>query len=377
MQAPYKTGLGLLLHRMSVILIAFAVFTAAEDTMADPCSLSTVTFTINNAVLSGSDTYISIPVTPAPVFCGWVSSISGSAITVVDDTGATPNFTGQSWYGAAHMTYYVIFTSGVKQGEIYTTNAIGAASVTVNTPTDCGDDLTGVLQGGKGVGDQLAIIPYWTLNTVWPGGAGVTGANSAANGTDILLWNPVTQSSALYWYRTTGATPGWRSSASAVVSANDQIIQPNWTILIHQQVSKPTLNFTVTGSEIEYQTASCLYAPGLAYSFVSNNHYYPTGGQTLGASGLANAFTPSYPFASPPQYNDELLLYDNTATGFNKAPIHTYIYFNNSGTWIWGDLNHAPITTDRSSDLVFTPGTGVVISKAAASSTKTYWYDPY
>jgi uncharacterized protein (TIGR02597 family) len=358
MQVPNNSGPRPLLHRVTVIFTLLALFTvAAQDTMAGtPCTQSTIGFTIS--ALAGSATYISLPVTPTPVFCGAVASTPGT--TTIPVSGS-PSLGGQ--------TCYVLMTSGAKEGAIYSISSVSGSTVTINSPQDqyC-DDLTGINSG-----DGLAIIPYWTLNTVWPGGSGITGANTAANGTDILVWDNATQSFVTFWYRTTGTTPGWRNAISAITVVNNQIIQPYQTIVVLQHATGPNLSFTVTGSEIENQSRTCLLnsLSGPFYNFVSNTHYYPTGGQSLDQSGLASGFVPSNYSSSTIVEGDELLLFDNIGAVVNKAPSKTYYIDANTSTW------QSIPSGGSGSDVVFTPGTGVVIRKAGGSSTPTYWIDPY
>ena len=91
-------------------------------------------------------------------------------------------------------------------------------------------------------------------------------------------------------------------------------------------------------------------------------------GVSLKHSGLigSGAFKPSRAGAR----GDELLYFKNAAAGYDKEPARIYIY--KGGIWRWvGSAGNA------GDDVVFKPGSGVVIRKAAkANSATALWTNP-
>ena len=115
-------------------------------------------------LLGNSDTLVSMPVyRPAAALCSVVSS-SGNSIEV---SGAGSWGANQWLYAAGTQpnTYYVLILSGALEGGNFTITGNGASSLLVDTSVS---PLTGL-----SAGDALAIIPYWTLATMFTGGEGV------------------------------------------------------------------------------------------------------------------------------------------------------------------------------------------------------------
>jgi uncharacterized protein (TIGR02597 family) len=242
----------------------------------------------------------------------------------------------------------------------------------------CEADLTGV-----SAGDQLAIIPYWTLGTAFPGGAGITPSiNTAAPGrrTQLLFLHP--------WYGSSGAFDNqifyfynfWRRSyptTPASTNFNDMVILPGQPFIARQPTNGVTnVTFAASGSLVQYATRTCLAQPttlGLGPAFPWDNYVsnYHSTTQTLNQSNLLNAFTASNPNANPPAINDLLFVYDNSAPVMNKAPAHVYFYNIDH----WADLNNPPYSINRGDDPVFVPGIGVTVRKKTNSVTSV-WINP-
>ena len=388
-QAPSNIGHWFLLHRATVIfgVLAFLASSSKDAMAIDACGFGPSANSVMINALADSTTYFSIPFTRTPAFCGLVAGIAGNTITVTDNLGAPPAGAGLAGLTPGPDSYYVVITSGVKEGAGYTTNAAVAmtvATVTVNPPPDSCENLAGVVVGGVGVGDQIAIIPYWTLTTVWPGTppANITGGGSAGASTDIELFNPVTQAFDVFYYKNAGiGGVGWRKTTSASINAANQSIPPYQTIVLLQHMGAPNLAFAlppaggVAGYEVKYKTRACLYAPPAGnpwFNFVSNYHYYPPAfGQALAPSLLQNGITASRWFCFPPGIKDRLLVYDNTVPGINKAPKD--IYFYNFCTSHW---RRVPLPINADGVKVFEAGTGTVILRVAGFPSPLIWVDP-
>ena len=389
MESLSITGRGSLHSRFPVLIAVFAllVLVASEANGIDAC-VGPTTNSITVTLLSNSATYVSIPFTRKPAFCGWVKTISHNTITVVDDTDSPPTPGLNTLTPGGSNSYCVVITSGLKEGAIYTTNntvAITTNSVTVNSPPDSCEDLTGVAVGGANVGDRIAVIPDWTLATLWPGAPpnGVTQGINTSFATSITLFTEQHPFGETFLYRgpmVVGGA-GWYATSTITVRRPNQSIPPYQTLKIVQPAAASNITFTPPGGEagyeIKYTTRTCLIAPPAGpdpdYNFVSNYHYYSSGsGQTLDSSGLTNSIVASDTSASPPQITDQMLAFDNAERNQFKTPAHIYIYDVNH----WADLKNPPYTTDRGGDQVFQAGTGVVIVRKPSASSPLIWVDP-
>src|SRR5262249_22074957 len=128
-----------------------------------------------------SDTLVSIPFIRPPTELGAVQNVAGNVVQL----RGSPGWLANQWvysFPARTNTYYLLVRSGALEGESFT--IIGNSS----------DSLTLDLEGGSlaqlAVGDASAIIPYWTIGTLFPSGQGVhESPNPAIRVTEILSPN--------------------------------------------------------------------------------------------------------------------------------------------------------------------------------------------
>ncbi|HEV8543207.1 MAG TPA: TIGR02597 family protein, partial [Verrucomicrobiae bacterium] len=129
--------------------------------------------------LGDSDTMFSVPFLRPAAELGAVVSVSANSIRL---RGA-PEWQPNQWTYVAGIqtnTYFLLFRSGSHEGESYT--------ITANTADTLTLDLQGVALDGVAAGDRVAIVPYWTLGTVFPGGTGVNSSPTPGNRlTEIFL----------------------------------------------------------------------------------------------------------------------------------------------------------------------------------------------
>src|SRR5689334_8966965 len=129
-------------------------------------------------LLGNSDSYLSTPFARPATATAVVQGVAGNVITV---KGVNPWVSGQfvNHGGPQGDTWYVLIVSGASAGSTFPITASDASSITINLDGD-------VLNAAAN--DQLAIIPYWTLGTVFPGGLGVHVSPSASElRTEIIL----------------------------------------------------------------------------------------------------------------------------------------------------------------------------------------------
>ena len=138
------------------------------------------------------------------------SSISSSTIYWYKSTSATPGWRGPAGLlvDAGNTPLYIDQDIEVLSKYAKTTN-----SVVVVGAVKLGNTQTVVPANGLAfVGDMYATSVTLSNLHLYTGNAntGVIGSNTSANADNVAIWDPVAQSSVLYWYKSTSATPGWR-----------------------------------------------------------------------------------------------------------------------------------------------------------------------
>ena len=130
--------------------------------------------------------------------------------------------------------YFMLIRSGSAQGDAYT--------ITANTADTLTLDLQGDTSGGLQTGDSVAIVPYWTLGHLFPGGTGAHVTTDpfnrltevlfpSLNGTGINL-----SASATYYFRQ-GA---WRQAGQGGAVKNDEVIIPDMYLIVRHQIVTTT-----------------------------------------------------------------------------------------------------------------------------------------
>lgn len=313
------------------------------------------------SLLTNSDTFASIPFTRIPEFNGLVSSVAGSVINV----GGSPGWTAGQWATPTvngYLPYFVLFISGAKEGAYYTVTNSGVSTLDVElTP----EDLSGIVAG-----DKLRIIPFWTLNTIFPGGTGVVAsANTLTRKTEVYMPDiggvgKNLAPEATYFY----FNSAWRKvGVSPATNFNDVVVLPDQYFFARQNNSADTTTLTTLGQVTLTKLRIPLYAnsPGSGQQQDNYAIIARPAVQTLNDSGLSNAFV-----ASPNTLSrkDELFVFDNAIQAKNKAPAGTYFYFNGG----WRKVGVAP-TVDFGPTNVFNPASGYYVRKATNTVATTIW----
>jgi uncharacterized protein (TIGR02597 family) len=312
-----------------------------------------------------SDTILSTPLSRTPAYVG-----TGTGSTLSAGVSGKITFKGTKLFkanefvyvaGTQPSTYYVFIASGTKAGDYFTITANDTTSVTVALK---GDSLAAITAGTK-----VKIIPYWTLGTLFPKGAGVTASSGTTVNTEILI--PDTEDSgtnlpaeASYYYSADAGA--WVGGGSTTTSHNDLILLPDLPFTLRNYGSAAT-TLTATGTVVISQIMIPLNtsASGQQDNYVSIEEPVPI---SLNDSGLATsgAFTAS----TSSQTGDQVLVFDNTAVQLNKTPSLTYTFLN--GAWTRSDA-----AGDAGADQVFQPGSGAIIRRNATSEGATsFWTVP-
>lgn len=313
---------------------------------------------VRTTALPNTDSFISAPLARPAVWAGTVGSGEASAtrLTVSGSPGWT---TDQFAPGAS--TYHVRVLTGLLRGQFLTVVSNDANSLQVD-PT--GFDLTVVAPGEK-----IELAPYWTLGSLYPASqAGVSfipSTSSLVRQTELYFYdaagNGINRAPSVTYFFYNGA---WRKVGATITLSFDRTVVPPDSYFIQRNkaaASTPTfvgrVHAGALGTLIETRAG------------VAQDNYMAVGyplGATLRRIGLAGsaAFTTS---TSPLVRADQLLVYDPTQTGINRAASATYFYYNGG----WRKVG-ALVTTDFS-DTVTLPATGGFIVRRAAGGTTGAW----
>jgi uncharacterized protein (TIGR02597 family) len=369
----------LLISLLASLLLAPGLSTLAQTTTSDAVGFTT------SSDLTNSDTLSSVSFTRPPEFTGAIQSVAGSVITV----NGTPAWTNNQFVyvaGSQPKTYYALIGSGgssnPKEGHIYSVTGNGANTLTVNTTAD---NLTGITAS-----TQLVLVPYWTPATIFPAAdANVSFTpttltstyktqllipNNAAVGTNL----PVTS----YFYSNnvngSSGNVGWRLVGNNTTDHGDDPLAPNSYFIVRNLNVAPTLPLKGIGSVLSKKVVTALRtsASGAQDNAVSMVRPVDV---TIGQTGLSTAdgsfvATPSatYVRGTNVALKDQLLLFDNAATGFDKQPSAVYYYSEGPGKKAgWKLLGDG--SADHSGDVI-PAGSAIVIRKArSAGGATVYW----
>jgi len=313
------------------------------------------------------DTTITPPLERPTVLATSAVSISGN------DIGASSITAGA--YTSPQS--YIVVTSGPLVGKRFKIASNTASAITVE-----GGATTLQAQGFVS-GNTYKVVPYWTLNTLFPNGAGVGSSADALNPTSFVFASStgygVNKASAVsYFYCTgdveNGVTAGW-------YDANDPFTSPldNTIIDLSRAYSirnaQATLKSVVVSGQIPATAVSIPISVNTAFNDVNLGAPYPVD-VSLPSSGLQSAIQ-----ASPDALNpvEVIYVYNDTLSGFNKASSVGYFYCSgdteNGVVAGWYDVNDpftAPITSN-----VIKAGRCLVIRKAPYSASGTIpWTAP-
>lgn len=340
--------------------------------------------------LGNSDTRFSVPLQRPTAYQGLVQSVAGNVITIQGTPGWTAN---QYVYAAGTQTdtFYVTLKSGNKAGMYYTITANSADSGTANTSTLTIDAAGDTIDGGSGIanGDSVAIIPYWTFSTLFPGQAGISTTTSVSGaGACTRIFIPditnagvnLAASSQYYYYTGTGfGGAGWRKSGGGTTTIrNNDVVLPDVYLIIRQDNVSTSSILTASGT---VPTGVRRYVIGTVTANTDQDNAVAVDVPvplTLSGSNLfeSGAFKGTTSISGAG--GDKLFVYDDATVGYNKAAAKQYYYYTGSsfGGAGWR-LSGGGTSTIRNTEVVFQPGAGYVIRKVAtATPTTVVWALP-
>ncbi len=353
-------------RKTSSLLVAVAMTIAASaqaGQQSEPAGYYHVTVPPN------SDGIIAVPLDDQVSYQGVVQSVAGNVITV----SGSPFVAGQYTNGLS----YVRFVSGANVGLWATITNNTANTLTVQTTDPA-------VVSNIAAGHRFVIQAHATLASVFPpADAGKSfiaslGTSGAQRRTEVVVLdhdgqkiNRSAASGGVYYYFN-----GWRQAITGNPLAGNTVLPPQRPFILRNR-NNPTTSLTFQKVLTPYPWV--LGAPAVAGT-VKNDNLLATG--QLGKLTLdeldlvgTGAFTPSAG-TSGAQRKDELLVFDNAASGINKGAAAIY-YCTKETT---GSPNHSNAIQWRQATtgnpiVTHTPlidaATGFVIRRAAQASTQT------
>jgi uncharacterized protein (TIGR02597 family) len=357
-----------------LLAVAAIVFGVGGNLLAQSVSTDPVG-AVNITLYGGSDTHISLPFHRTVAVETQAEGISGNVITVSSSANITANeFVYVS--GSQSNTYYLQFMTGSREGMYYTIVSNTATNITVNNNGDTG------LDGNVSVGDTFRIIPYWTLNTLFPSGQSLyTGSNFNTNTQSLVLVLPgnvaginlSAEATYLYYTGSNFGGPGWRATGNVTQLLPDIALPPDSFLIVRHPPSVANTELTLVGNVPMSQQAVILNA--LQASTPQDNPVslpVPVS-VTFGNSGLASVINGSNSF-NPSDY---VLMFDPTVVAQNKSATAEYFYYNDptdsfggAGWRKLGDPLHV-----RNNDVLSSPGQGFIVRLGSRSSPTTLIWD--
>jgi uncharacterized protein (TIGR02597 family) len=318
---------------------------------------------------AAADSTFTAPLSKAPLLQAVSTAVSGNQITVSSTGAADGGFINA---GSSDAKTYILVTSGALTGLRFPVTANSGTSVTVN------GGATSLQVQGFVSGDSISVVPYWTLGTLFPGGAGVGASQDIYDPLAYVLVSDQETvgtnrgTASIYFYADgTDSNPvGWRNLADPEGAIQDTVaIDPAITYTIRTGTAAQTL--TISG-----QVPSTALATTVLTGSVSNDEYlsnpFPID-TTLAQSGLQSVISASSDIYDPTEY---VLVNDDLAAGQNKGASAIYFYHNGADGNAAGWKDLADPEGANVTSAILKAGRCFTIRKASGSSSVTKWTAP-
>ena len=328
------------LSRLPLLIVILGSFTSnafAIEATTNPVGV------IQKEALGDSDTIVSIPLKQPAVFNGVIASISGAVLTAE----GSPGWAADEWAGA----YYAFARSGDAEGRY------GALVGNTANSIEFEDSLD---DSGLAPGDSFSIHPFWTLDSLFPEGAGVhESANHVERDTEIFVPNNEDiginlGAEAIYYYED-GAFR--RVGGGLDEDAGSSILLPDTYFVVRHNISNAT-TITFTGEVVMTNLSVPLFATDLGEQDNTVGLQRPIE-MTLDESGLGASLAAG----------DQLLVWDDSVADKDRPLAEATVYTWDGAAWSGGVAGGA--------DQVFIPGRGVLIRRAATGAVEEVdWSNP-
>jgi uncharacterized protein (TIGR02597 family) len=335
MKPLYSTILALLAAASG----AFAQ-TSASTTPVGYVSLGN---TGGTALPNNTDITIAVPLQNPSAWTGLVSSVDAG--TGVVTLSGSPGFTTNQWVpGAGNDPYVLTVQSGSNSGLVGLITANDAGAVTVSLPS--GESLTGIVSN-----DTVSIRKAVTPSSLLAG-------NTLPSGIQLLIFDGTSGQNPAFSNSFSYDSGSWTDDTT-LDDVTHSLLYPGEGLGLRNQSGTDISNLTVSGevptsnNRSVFTVTSGTVGQDLFFS------YFSPVGEIIGSSGLSSLVSSG----------DQLLEFDNTATGINKAFSNSYSY--DSGTW-----TDDTTLDDVTNTLVLKGGVAYALRLQAGATNGSYvWSD--
>ncbi len=313
---------------------------------------------------STSDTIVSLPLHRPDVYRGTIVTTNGPVVTLASASFAPDAFNDRC---------YLLLESGAGDGAWFPITGTSANGVTVGFGPE--GEPAGLLPG-----TLVKIIPFWTLDSVFPNGRGVNASGNLLPITKVLLPDSagagirLAPSASFFYFSGSGyGGEGWRKfGQDPAVKFDDQILPPGSSMVVRHE-SGPDSVFENIGvvQDSAFSVALGTRAAGTDQD-LSLGLGIPVP-VSLADSRLfeSGAFASS---ATLDQPGDQLLVFDQSSPGKNRIPGAAYYYYGGTQAGGPGWRRVGLPSTIQDAATVFQPARGFVIRKAGGPSVvSTRW----
>jgi len=336
-------------------LLAFGLL-AANVTWAQNTATTTPVGYVNLTVPASSDTNIGQPL-HRPAELATTGTIAGDKINLTA-TLATNQFVYSP--PTQRNAYYVLVkTSGIYNGRYFEILSNTANQIVVSQNLES-LGLSGTI--------SFEVVPFWTLSTLFPSGNGVgttqdifEPAGLVQFRTEEIGTNRAISRNFFHYTGTEEQGTGWYDNDNLSLGRlDDATIDPHTMIRI-RNLENTTKTVVISGNVPTFTVQT----PVTTASAPTDNYLsvqYPVD-VTLAQSGLAGTAVRSSTDIFEPV--DILFVYDDTATGLNKAPTRFFFHYvgtEEQGTG-WYDNNDLSLGL-QDNNPILKAGRGYVIRKS-------------
>ncbi len=335
---------------------------------SDPVGFITVGLQAN------SDGPLSLPLHRTSALHTPVTAVSGNVITVSATLTAS-----QFVYSLSTQkdTYYVRVVSTISgaspvKGAWY--------HITANTNSTITVDPAGPTLQASGLvaNDVIEIVPYWTLDTLFPNGQGLAATSNIDSPLDQVGFMPNNvpgvnlQPAQLNAYITdpsSGLQNGWYNSGNFSPTGSSPITPDSYLFVRNAGAAK---SITVTGGVPTSSQTSVIgrIANNQGQDNFTANPFPVT--LSLAESRLfeSGAFAPTPNIDSP---QDLLLVFNGTETGANSQPSAIYFYSTDSANLGVGWFNAGTYAGPLDTSKLLVPGRAFIVRKAPGAVSAVAW----